>query len=142
MVFDKYEATFTPDEKRELRKRIGAPKSPADIRNLYGKKPRPLGNKTIASFQINISNLIRPAYTSKESGHYPDQFSLLDVPRIVKALDDTFAFHIKASNRQPGEYCIKGDRLEYRSLPNTACPLVLDHVPSFLNKIRKAVENV
>lgn len=65
----------------------------------------------------------------------------LDVGKIVRALDKAFEDEIRKSRRQPGEYAIKGDRLEYRSLPNSAVELINDRIPSFLNKIKKAVED-
>lgn len=142
--------TFSPDQKRELRKRQGAVKSPADIRNIYGKKPKALSNKTIASLQINISDLRVKGWTQNvpHKGDetytkiiHSDIYGQLDVPRIVTALDKAFEKEIKDSGRQPGEYCIKGDRLEYRSLPNFCFPGTYQEAKPFLDKIKKAVEN-
>lgn len=138
--YTKSEHTFTADQKRRLRKRV-VNKTPCDIQNLYGKKPRSLGNKTIASLQINISNLVVKEYTNSEKNvWFPNRFSLLDVPKIVKALDVEFKDEIKQANRQQGEYCIKDDRLEYRSLPNFVAPLDILKVDKFLERIKKAVE--
>lgn len=134
-----HEHTFTPEQKRALRKK-GGYKAPADVQNIYGKKPKSLGNKTIASFQINVSNLVSHGFTDTNGKHHPDVFSLLDVPKIVKSLDKEFMPEIKAAKRQPGEYCIKGDRLEYRSLPNGTFPPQLHLIPHLVSRIRKAVE--
>lgn len=140
LIFTPYH-TFTAEEKRELRKRNAPPKKPVDIQNLYGKKPRSLGNKTIASFQINISNLTKYSFTDKNGVFHPEEFGLLDVGRIVRNLDKAFATQIKESGRQPGEYAIKGCRLEYRSLPNSVAPINLEDIPEFLQSIKKAVED-
>jgi len=133
------EATFTPEQKRELRKRAYI-KNSWDIQNIYNKKPRALGNKTIASFQINISYLKSQEYRNKDGIVFPERFSLLDVPKIVKNLDNEFKQEILNSKRQPGEYCVKGDRLEYRSLPNTVFPTSISDSKRLMNRIQKAVE--
>lgn len=139
------EHVFSPEERRELRKRVQQ-KVPADIQNIYGKKPRALGNKTIASFQINISNLEAEAYTIKAKGkkdfdsYVPDRFGLFDIPKVVKAFDEEFAQEILGAKRQPGEYCIKGNRLEYRSLPNSVWSSQLDHQQTLMKRIEKVMK--
>lgn len=133
--------TFTPQEKRLIRKRPNFQKPEADIQNIYDKNPKALGNKTIASLQINISNLVSASYTDKDRVFHPDQFTLLDVPRIVKALDTSFKDEIKEAGRQRGEYCIKGERLEYRSLPNTVMPSTFENIKDFLGRIKNAIED-
>src|SRR3990167_4207405 len=133
------EHTFTAEQKRALRKRVPEQKNPADIRNIYGKKPRPLGNKTMASLQINISNIACASFTTKDGFYIPDRFALFDVGRVVKRLDQAFKDEILKSNRQMGEYAIKGDRLEYRRLPNTVLPSGNPHeIKKFLDRVRKA----
>lgn len=131
--------TFSPQEKRELRKRPWT-KDQQDVRNIYGKKPRALGNKSMASLQINVSNRYRAEFYDDKGVRKPAEFQMFDSARIVQALDETFAVDIKESKRQPGEYCIKGDRLEYRSLPNFVFPFEYQEAAVFLEKIRKAVE--
>lgn len=133
--------TFTPDQKRAIRK-VGATKDACDVQNLYGKKPRNLGGKTIASLQINISNCVRSEYRESNGTLHQDAYSILDVGKIVKALDKTFATEIKESGRQRGEYAIKGDRLEYRSLPNTIFTWNHRLTKMFLDRIRNAVEKM
>jgi hypothetical protein len=141
--FNLTEAVFTPEQKRQIRKLPGYHKPEADIQNIYGKKPKALGNKTIASLQINISNKTRDSYSVITDGcivNRPATFGLLDVGRIVKALDEEFKPEIKLSGRQAGEYCIKGDRLEYRSLPNSVFAFSINESKRFLDRIRKAIE--
>lgn len=133
------EHTFTPQERRELRKR-NTVKTPCSIESLYDYKPKALGNKTIASLQINISNLIQMSHTDSKGSFHPDTFGILDVPKIVKNLDTVFASEIKAARRQKGEYCIKGNRLEYRSLPNYVFTFNTKGIKVLLEKIRTAVE--
>lgn len=143
VMFCTSEATFSPEQKRLLRKERHFTKDQVDIRNIYGKKPRSLGNKNIASLQINISNMTQGSYTKVVDGYIrtePERYGLLDIPRIVTALDKAFADDIRRSKRQPGEYCIKGDRLEYRSLPNFVFPLDITGAVVFLDKIKKAME--
>ncbi len=137
--FNMWSHTFSPDEKRTLRKRPWS-KDQQDVRNIYNKKPKALGNRCIASLQINVSLLSKHAYTDDKGVKHSEVYGLLDVPRIVQALDEAFKAEIVAAGRQPGEYCIKGDRLEYRSLPNFAFQFGLQNAKSFLEKIEKAVE--
>lgn len=131
------EGVFTPKQRAELRRRWNN-KSAWDIQNIYGKDPRALGNKVIASFQINISNRTSARYRNKDGVLFPDRFGLFDVPRIVKDLDAEFEKEIKAAKRQPGEYCVKDDtRLEYRSLPNSVFSFYPDEGRKLLTRLNK-----
>ena len=65
-------------------------KQPLTICNLYGKHPRDLKGLSIASFQINISNLIRAAYITKEGTIIPANYALLNIPNIIRNFDETF----------------------------------------------------
>ena len=132
--------TFTPEQKRELRNRNHG-KTPATIRNIYGYKPKALGNKTIASFQINISELTHKAYTDNTGKHHHDEFGLLDVPFIIKSLDEEFSAEIKKAGRQKGEYCIKSERLEYRSLPNFVAKFTIPEIDQLLMRINRALQS-
>lgn len=116
-------AVFPRELRAELRRRHHE-KRQVDIQNLYGKKPRMLGNKTLASVQVNLSHVICPERWSEDGkSRIPARYGLLDVPKIVRALDVEFGDEIKASKRQPGEYAIKDEvRLEYRSLPTSIFP--------------------
>lgn len=130
---------FSRDSHSVLRRRMHF-KTQETIGNLYGKKPRLLGNKTIASCQLNISNLLQKDYVDKEGKYHLAQYGVLDVPKIVGALDYEFKCEIRASGRQPGEYAVKNDmRLEYRSLPNYVFPMDAHQAGSFLTRIRNAV---
>lgn len=134
--------TYPAAEKRELRQRNWSTKR-GDIKNLYNKKPRALGNKTIASFQINISNLLSHSRTEfvgtdRVSIFRDDVFAPLDIPSLVRKLDEEFSVEITQSGRQPGEYCIKDNRLEYRSLPNSVWTKWTRK--ALYEKIKRAVE--
>lgn len=115
-----YETVFKREQRQELRKHMGN-KQGLLISNLYNKSPRLIGNKTLASFQINISTTVKHEYFAKKHTmrtYYTS--SLIDIPTIIRSLDEEFAAEIKESGRQAGFYAIKdsGSRLEYRSLPN------------------------
>lgn len=136
-----FEHTFSTTQKRLIRKRQSVKES-IDISNVYGKEPKQLGNKTIASLQINISNQVYAGgqfvVDSKLRTEAP-RFGIFDYMPIIKALDEEFKAEIKAANRQPGFYAIKdGCRVEYRSLPNTVFKTGLDDVTELLARIKKA----
>lgn len=137
--------SFTGSDMAYLRKNARFVKDQVDIQNIYGKVPRRFGNKTLASFQINMSSLIRgsSSYEDKNGNkrEIPESYGLLDVHRIVKAFDKEFAAEIKESNRQPGMYAIKdGYRLEYRSLPNY---VFSHHIPEKVgDRIHKALKTI
>lgn len=132
---DLHRHKFTREQMGILRTRYTF-KEGLDIRNLYGKAPKRLNNWTIASAQINISNPVSEAYITKEGIHIPERYGLLDIPKIIKALDTEFAAEITRACRQPGEYCIKDNfvRLEYRSLPNFAID------DNFVKRVLKALK--
>lgn len=139
--FDKFEHSFSAEQKRLMRKQ-GWHKEAVDVQNLYGKKPRNLRGKTLASLQINVSDVVREGYTDDKGVYHYTTYNQLDVARIVKGLDLAFKPMIASAGRQAGEYCIKGNRLEYRSTPNNVFTTDLKWAGDFLDKIRKAVENV
>lgn len=136
-----HEHKFTPEDMALLRKTRYFTKEIVDVQNVYGKKPRDNRGKTLASVQVNISNLSRYAQLvgqgkDKDRWVIPDQYNLLDIPQIIRNLDKAFEKEIKESGRQPGMYAIKnGYRLEYRSLPNFTW-----HEEDFLKRIKEAVE--
>lgn len=137
-----YAHTFNREDRADIRRRHNE-KSAWDIRNLYGKRPRLLGNKTLASCQISVSNRLYPSYKDDKGVVHTDRWGLLDIPKIVRALDEEFREEIKGSGRQPGEYCVKdGIRLEYRSLPNAAFHFDVSGARTFLRRIRLCVEDI
>lgn len=137
--FSKHEFTFTPQQRAELRRRH-AYKEQWDIQNIYGKYPRALGNRTIASLQVNISNQTRASYTDDKGIYHPAVYSLFDLPKVVRNLDEEFEKEIKEARRQPGEYAVKGElRLEYRSLPNFVFEFDTAKAKAFLDRIEGAI---
>lgn len=139
--FDICEHIFSGEEKNKLRREQTTKRS-VEINNIYGKSPRLLGNKTIASFQINISNRLADTYRNKDGVMFPPTYGLLDINKIVRNLDKLFEVDIKNSKRQPGFYAIKdnGIRLEYRSLPNYTMADNMYMLYEMLTKIKNAVE--
>lgn len=146
--FNQFKHTFTSEQFTWMKKKGLIQKRPVDIQNVYGKKLRLLGNKTLASLQINISNEICPkgdvtivnAHGTQGTYPRPPSYGLLDITTIVKNLDKEFAHEIQLTKRQPGMYAIKdGIRLEYRSLPNCSFPFNQDEAYRFISRIRKAV---
>jgi len=96
--------------------------------SVYGKKTGRVLPKNIvkASFQINVSDNATKTihYTEdKERKEEPFTYSkVFDFYSIIKGLDNLFAEEIRTSKRVPGVFAIKegskGNRVEYRSLPN------------------------
>jgi hypothetical protein len=140
--FGLHQHKFTADDMAYMRKHARFDKRQLEVLNLYGKKPRRLGNTTIASFQINVSNLLaaeKKEITDGKLIHTSARYGLLDVAGIVRRLDVAFADEIKRSGRQPGMYAIKDDvRLEYRSLPNFVFPWDVAQVFGVLGRIEAA----
>lgn len=105
------------------------------INNLYGKKTRLLpAGVALASLQINFSDQLAPSTRDKEGIERPARYGLLDIPYIVRKLDENYRTAIAATKRQEGFYAVKdGYRLEYRSAPN----IVFDkYLPKFLTSFR------
>lgn len=139
-VVFKPEHTFSAYEKQKIMQNVSL-KEGTPVYNIYNKTPKLLGNKTIASCQINISNLVRRSYTIKKQT-VPDSYSLVNIPTIVRNLDEEFSVEIKESKRQPGFYAIKDSyRLEYRSLPNTVFPKTPEEIALFASRIKKCMKN-
>lgn len=131
---------FNRKAREEFRRRW-LEKGSCDIQNLYGKRPRLLGNKTIASFQINISYLLSKRYTDNKGSIHSERYGALDVPRIVRNLDTEFSKEIQAAGRQKGEYAIKDNiRLEYRSLPNSVFNFNPNVFREVMRRIKMCVE--
>jgi len=140
VTFDVAQDKFDAEQRAILRRRHEV-KDCVDIRNLYGRKPRLLGDRTIASLQINISNEISHEYWDKDRVHHPAVYGLFDIPQVVKNFDEEFAADISDAGRQPGEYAIKDhNRLEYRSLPNfTFVTSFGPPAKQFINRIERCV---
>ena len=138
--FSTSSATFTAEQRAILRRRQQL-KDAWDIRNIYGKAPKLLGNRTIASCQINISYETQHRYWDKEGKEHPAVYGLFDMPQVIRNLDEEFGPEIKEAGRQPGEYCVKNNnRLEYRSLPNFVFPVEVGPPgKKFLDRIEQCV---
>lgn len=133
----KHEHTFDTRQKVQIRARHSE-KGGISIGNIYGKDPKALGNRTLASFQINISNFVGSIQPRGENSALRDIYGPFDFFQIIKRLDEEFATEIKESNRQPGFYCLKDQlRVEYRSLPNS---VALIKPNTLLSRIEKCVE--
>lgn len=137
---------FKPAQLSYMRKNFNMAKEQMDVVNLYGREPRLLRGKTLASLQINMSETRteeRVTWVGKRNQHkvtYPASSGLLDIGSIVRRLDKEFATEIRDSKRQPGFYAIKdgGTRLEYRSLPNSVWNG--QQMGALYHRIKKAVE--
>jgi hypothetical protein len=130
----KTEHIFTPQQKVVIRRRHYE-KGGVSINNIYGKSPKELGARTLASFQINLSLNSGHVYDKREVRHHLT--GLFDIVEIIRNFDEEFKVEIAFSKRQPGFYSIKDDkRLEYRSLPNfvSEIPLV-----DLIKRIKKCV---
>lgn len=88
-----------------------------------------------ASLQVNISNNVEEeiiTYKERKDASFNTctirtkvkeyRSTLFDYAAIIRYLDEYFKIAIKETKRTPGVFCIKsgekGDRIEYRSLPN------------------------
>ena len=132
-----HEHVFTPAQKRAIRARLNS-KDAVEISNIYGKEPRALGNRTLASLQINISYMLSSEYRDDRGVLHPAQYGLFDFRPIIERLDKEFAEEIKTSGRQPGFYAVKDSvRVEYRSLPNTVVDMQITTAQLFIERIRK-----
>lgn len=140
--FSRHEHKFSGADMQKLRAHAVFDKQLLNVKNIYGRSPRRLGNKTLAAFQINISNEIAGAWTDSNGKHHSPRYGLVDVHHIVSRLDEEFETEIKATNRQPGMYAIKDYiRLEYRSLPNSVFQFAVDGAEQLIARIKHAVEN-
>lgn len=141
--FTKWEHTFTRAQLLTIRAQY-IDKGGVEIRNLYNRTPRYVGNKTLASFQINMSDQMTQEYRDVDGQTRTYTTSkLLDIPGIIRGLDQEFKAEIKDTNRQPGFYAIKdhGQRLEYRSLPNVVFGGIctIDALQTLAARIQRAV---
>jgi hypothetical protein len=98
---------FSAKQISELRKKYSFVKSRVDVQSIYNKAPRLSGGRSLSSFQISISDL-----------NFKNEPQLFDFVPIIRRLDELFKVDIQQAGRQLGVYCIKGPRIEYRSLPS------------------------
>ena len=119
-------------------------KEPLTTYSIYGKETGKIlpVEQFKASLQLNISN--NSYYTENYEGYrskkletrtqyFSKVFNYVD---IIKGLDIEFKSEINKTNRVPGVYAIKdgikGDRIEYRSLPNS---IYFDKLLKHLNNV-------
>jgi hypothetical protein len=132
-----FEHTFTQEQRRGIRARPAPEKEAVFINNIYGKLPRALGNRTLASFQINFSWLVAPESRTAKT-FSAARYGMIDFRPYIEKLDKEFAAELKMSNRLPGMYAVKDElRVEYRSLPNFVFTNDLAKVNTLLDRIRK-----
>ena len=142
VLFIQHEHTFNSRDRAKIQALFDY-KGGTQVFNIYGKSPKLTGNKTLASLQINISNKISNSYTDKNGNYYPERYGLLNIPLIIRNLDEEFNLDLKESKRQPGMYSIKDlNRLEYRSLPNFSFPTEASEIHKFVNRIKSCVETI
>lgn len=126
------EVIFTNDDYKSLR-RDNAYVNNKELNSLneksiYNKKTSKILSRTTfrAGLQVNISeNSVKTIKT--ENNIYKDIYSsnVFDFYSIIRNLDSNFKEEINNSKRINGVYSIKngeyGNRVEYRSLPNSIC---------------------
>lgn len=80
-----------------------------------------MNNNPRAGLHVHFGNTFRDEHKVIRAG-------ILNIPRIVRIMDQEFADEIKAAKRIPGEYEIKPHGFEYRSLPAQTGMLKLERV--------------
>lgn len=103
-----------------------------DAMRKFGKQPQTdfsmsrRWNSTALSYaglHIHFGSELK--YTDKDGRERTAGAGLINIPRIIMALDKEFATVIKAAKRVPGLYKLKDWGFEYRSLPATLDPVVV-----------------
>lgn len=115
------DAKLSPELVCDAIRRHGKAKYPVERGNIYGLDYKATDETRRAGLHVHFSNEIAVKNGSRS---YPAS-GFLDIPRIVRSLDETFADVIKQSNRLKGFYEVKGYGFEYRSLPATIDPRVV-----------------
>lgn len=93
---------------------IGRAKRLVRESNLYGLKQK---NPGLARAGLHV-HFSREVNTVCRCGQVSIVYGMLDMPAIIKALDQAFKEGIKDAKRVPGMYRLKPYGFEYRSLPN------------------------
>jgi hypothetical protein len=108
-------AKLSPEVRRDALRRNGKGKYPVERGNLYGLDYKATDDILRAGLHVHFSNEIETKNKYTASG-------FLDIPRIVRKLDEAFAEVIKKANRLKGFYETKKHGFEYRSLPASVDP--------------------
>jgi len=114
---------YSRDEMREVMRRPELSKGPAKEMNLYKLKPRQDNEHIYAGLHVHFSGTKSYYSTNKCEKCERDTSSIvtyghLDIPAIVRYLDELFFKEIVDAGRTIGEYEMKPYGFEYRSLPN------------------------
>lgn len=137
--------TFSGHELAVIRRRANVPaKSFDEIENIYGLAPKNLKGAAIASFQVSFSQPGGSHYTrNTPDARLVQGYDVFDFVPYIRRLDKEFKAEISASGRQPGFYAVKGDRVEYRSLPSSVYKYhteAIDALYQRLNRVFAAKE--
>jgi hypothetical protein len=122
-VLDQYMNTLklAPEFKRDLARRYGKEVYPTTRFNLYGKDFKTTDKWDRAGLHVHFSNQVEiVTKTCKKCATKLQTVTVaqfVNVPVIVRALDEAFKVEIKQAYRLPGWYEIKPHGFEYRSLP-------------------------
>lgn len=109
---------------------------------MHGKNPVPRGRGVLYSSKIEPDTKMVPR--AGLHVHFSNQISVktqvvngfIDIPKIVRALDEQYETDIFHAGRRLGEYELKGYGFEYRSLPASTDVLALaDVVGRILSKL-------
>lgn len=119
-------AELSPELRREARRVYGKRNYPEGRGNIYGLDFDAKDEMARAGMHIHFSDF---RVIKDEKGSEVHAHSQMNMPKIIRALDQEFEQLIKDTKRLPGFYEMKGWGFEYRSLPNTVDPV---YVAEFL----------
>lgn len=94
--------------------KFGKNPSNSETGNLYGLEYQPEDNNQRAGLHVHFSDIVDITDKNGDNIQVP---KIMDIPKIVRYLDSTFAKEIEAANRIKGSYELKVHGFEYRSLP-------------------------
>ena len=105
---------------RDALRRNGKASYPSERANIYGLDYAAGDTSCRAGLHVHFSNQI--TFQEVDKKHPSTYNGFLDIPKIVRVLDDAFAEDIARSQRIRGFYELKVHGVEYRSLPATVDP--------------------
>jgi hypothetical protein len=101
---------------RTARRTYGKREYPEGRGNIYGIDFAPDDDLARAGLHIHFSDYVE---RRNEKGEVFRDHRQINMPRIIRALDEKYKKEIEDSKRLPGFYEMKNWGFEYRSLPNT-----------------------